>query len=380
MVCRNAINPHYNHYLFECLAVLIKSTCNSSNLAPEHVVGACDKFESLLFPPFQAILANDVEEFVPYAFQILAQLLASRPSEGLSAPYLSLFPPLLSPALWERKGNVPALTSLFRAYVSKGMAEITAGGHLTGVLGVFQKLLASKSTEVHAFELLNALYMSNPLEAMQPFLPTIFGLLLHRMQDSAKESKTTRYSRSFLHSMCVFSAVYSAQSLWDTLEGVSKGLISMIVLKIWEPNRDGCAALAPLEVKHMVVGGTKLLLECPVCQSPDVFAYLLKSIVTLLDTSKTGKGMSAAAEDFLLEGDESKEFDSAYSKLVYASVPSVDPIEQQAPSTHAFFAHKLSAFCAAHAGQYLSVIQNGLDSREAELLQGVLQQHNARLS
>ena len=46
--------------------------------------------------------------------------------------------------LWERKGNVPALTDLFRAYIVKGMNDIVAGNHLPGVLGVFQKLLASK--------------------------------------------------------------------------------------------------------------------------------------------------------------------------------------------------------------------------------------------
>lgn len=141
-VCKNPVNPHYNHYLFESLALLVRSVCGTGSTYNE---AACSRFEALLFPPFQSILAQDVTEFVPYVFQILAQLLSSRPvNSGLSDAYRALFPPLLSPVLWERKGNVPGLTELYIAYVSRGMAEIAAGGHLSGVLGVFQKLLASK--------------------------------------------------------------------------------------------------------------------------------------------------------------------------------------------------------------------------------------------
>lgn len=145
--CRNPVNPLYNHYLFEALALLIRATCDAgpSGTITEVNIGFCNRFEGLLFPTFQNVLAQDVSEFVPYVFQILAQLLAARPqNSGLSDAYRSLFIPLLSPALWERRGNIPALVDLYKAYISRGMAEIVAGNHLTGVLGVFQKLLASK--------------------------------------------------------------------------------------------------------------------------------------------------------------------------------------------------------------------------------------------
>eukprot|EP01036_Dinobryon_divergens_P039792 gene39792-52519_t len=29
-VCKNPANPHFNHYLFECLAVLVRSSCNGA--------------------------------------------------------------------------------------------------------------------------------------------------------------------------------------------------------------------------------------------------------------------------------------------------------------------------------------------------------------
>ena len=73
------VNPHFNHYLFECLAVLVRSCCGTgkgisstdgSGSAENTVAAACAQFEALLFPPFQAVLAQDVTEFVPYVFQV----------------------------------------------------------------------------------------------------------------------------------------------------------------------------------------------------------------------------------------------------------------------------------------------------------------------
>lgn len=147
-VCKNPINPHYNHYLFESVALLVRSCCNTAmnpSLTPESALIAANRFEVLLFPPFQAVLTQDVTEFIPYVFQILGQLLCSRSiNAGYSDAYKALFPPLLSPVLWERKGNVPALSDLFTAYISRAMQDIAASNYITGVLGVFQKLLASK--------------------------------------------------------------------------------------------------------------------------------------------------------------------------------------------------------------------------------------------
>ena len=146
-VCRNPSNPHFNHYLFESLALLVRSACSpaSTSSSGNSSTQCFDKFEALLFPPFQSILQLDVVEFVPYVFQVLGQLLSYRPpGGGLSAAYSDLFPPLLSPVLWLRRGNVPALTDLVLAYIYQGMGEIVEKGLLEGLLGVFQKLLASK--------------------------------------------------------------------------------------------------------------------------------------------------------------------------------------------------------------------------------------------
>jgi exportin-2 (importin alpha re-exporter) len=130
-VAKNPKNPQYNHFLFESIAVLIRSVCTKDS-------AYTTAFEQFLFPPFQTVLQMEVVEFTPYVFQLLAQILEFRPEgAGLGEAYTSLFPPLLTPTLWERKGNVPALSRLLTAYLNKGPNDLVP--HLLGILGTLPR-------------------------------------------------------------------------------------------------------------------------------------------------------------------------------------------------------------------------------------------------
>ena len=147
--------------------------------------------------------------------QIFAQLIELR-AKPLPAVYMQIFPPLLSPVFWERSGNIPALVRLIQvharcypcsktlpypthplqtdhlpqiwlpgplmpslppprplnwaslslrnpslllcvllrpqAYLTKAGEEVVGGGHLLPLLGVFQKLIASKAHDHEGFE------------------------------------------------------------------------------------------------------------------------------------------------------------------------------------------------------------------------------------
>lgn len=120
LVSKNPSRPHFNHYLFETLALAVKIVCKSQ---PE----AVGSFEEALFPIFQGILQQDVMEFMPYVFQLLSLLLEIR--EGSSAipePYWALFPCLLSPTLWDRPGNVTPLIRLICLFIRQGSVQIAA--------------------------------------------------------------------------------------------------------------------------------------------------------------------------------------------------------------------------------------------------------------
>jgi exportin-2 (importin alpha re-exporter) len=66
-------------------------------------------------------------------------------------------PPLLAPVLWERTANIPALVRLLQAFLQKGGKQIVAAKQLEPILGVFQKLVASKINDHEGFYLLEAI-------------------------------------------------------------------------------------------------------------------------------------------------------------------------------------------------------------------------------
>ena len=88
-VCKNPKNSHFNHYLFDSVAALMRRSC-------ERDPRLTTSFEANLFPVLQTILVHDVTEFVSYSLQLLAQLIEiNRPP--LPIIYMQIFQLFLSP-------------------------------------------------------------------------------------------------------------------------------------------------------------------------------------------------------------------------------------------------------------------------------------------
>ena len=249
-VCKNPQNPHFNHYLFESIAVLVKSVCSTNT-------SYVSSFEKLLFPPFQHVLQMEVIEFIPYVFQVLAQLLEYSTGD-LSPAYESLFAPLLTPTLWESKGNIPGLTRLICAYLAKaGKKLCIEGTFLMGVLGVFQKLISSKANEAYGFQLLGFLVENLGMQGLQNHIVEVFNILLMRLQ----KGKTVRYQRqiclffSFLVSKC------GASTWLQILNSIQPGLGEMLLQQVWIPCVLTESVFNKSDNKVMVVGMTMLMKE-----------------------------------------------------------------------------------------------------------------------
>ncbi|KAI6702616.1 hypothetical protein NL676_011752 [Syzygium grande] len=119
------------------VAVLVRRAC-------EKDASLISSFEGSLFPSLQTILANDVTEFFPYAFQLLAQLVElNRPP--IPANYMPIFEILLSPDLWNRGPNVPALVRLLQAFLQKSPHELSQGGRLSQLTAVASTRLLCES-------------------------------------------------------------------------------------------------------------------------------------------------------------------------------------------------------------------------------------------
>ena len=264
-VCENPSNPQFNHYMFEAIAALVRSLCKAS---PQ----AVDAFEGMLFPPFQYVLQRDVSEFTPYVFQILAQLLECR--SGLSAAYSSLFPPLLLPTMWERPANVPALTRLLTAYIAVGKEAVAP--QLEKVLGVFQKLLASKATDSHACLLLGAIWRSFELAELASFINPIFTLCLQRLQSNKK------VGASMVRCWSVFVARHGPAAFRAQLESIQPNLFAMLIRGVWADSLNAVSG-GVIARKGAAIATARLLTECPeLVGDQQTFGVLLQAMLLML--------------------------------------------------------------------------------------------------
>ncbi|GAA5865792.1 hypothetical protein JCM8547_002779 [Rhodosporidiobolus lusitaniae] len=326
-ISKNPSNPKFNHFTFESISALVRfvTASNPSTLST---------FESVLFPPFHLILQQDVSEFTPFVFQILSQLLELHPASDMPESYKVLLPPLLTPTLWESRGNIPALVRLLRAFLSRGGEQIVAAGQVTPMLGIFQHLIQSKANDQYGFELLEALVESLPIAALQQYMSTpIFVLLLTRLQTA----KTDKFSQGLLRFLCFASALQkdglNADVVIGFLDGVQPqpGLFAQVIPVLLPEVQK-----APTKDRKVIaVGLANILTKSPrMLSEPHVRAWspilesLLKLFLLPLPLAKNTSAAAAAADAELNMIDpEDTGYHASFSKLGASEKPREDPVK-----------------------------------------------------
>ncbi|KAK4688334.1 exportin-2 (importin alpha re-exporter), partial [Tremellales sp. Uapishka_1] len=303
-ISKNPSNPKFNQYCFESVSALIRFVCESTP-------SALPVFEKALFGPAEIILANDVVEFIPYIFQILAQLLELHSPTDLPEAYQALLGPLLSAGLWEQRGNVPALVRIWKALLMRGASVIAANGQVQGLLGIFQRLVGSKVNDVFAFELLQALYEFAPLSVMQPFSHTVFMLLLTRLQSKP----STQFNNSFVYFFTFLCAIPSVgpDVVVQVLDGIQPGLFGNLLKGVVLPNTQ---KVNIRNRKVVEVGLVRILASSEGILSPSNVVFWTPVFLALLDLFTLPQDITYSGGDDLTEFDpEATGFQSSFSKL-----------------------------------------------------------------
>ncbi|PHH78008.1 hypothetical protein CDD82_3265 [Ophiocordyceps australis] len=184
---QNPSNPRFYYYHFEAMGALVRYS-SATNTA---------LFNEKLWEPFGKIITEDVSEFLPYIFQILAQLLESSPVEAISDNYKTLIDTLLSAPLWESRGNVPACTRLLSAVMPKAAKLILEQNQLEPVLGIFQKLVSTKKSELYSFDVLDSIIESFEPVTLDKYFGTIIQLLYTKLQNSPSDAFKIRFVRFY---------------------------------------------------------------------------------------------------------------------------------------------------------------------------------------
>ncbi|OXB34588.1 importin-alpha export receptor [Cryptococcus neoformans] len=316
-ISKNPSNPKFNQYCFESVSALIRFVC-------EGTPAALPTFENALFGPAQHILTNDVAEFIPYIFQILAQLLELHSPSELPPAYQALTGPLLSAALWEQRGNIPALVRIWKALLLRGAPSIVAAGQVQGLLGIFQRLAGSKVNDVWAFELVQALYEFVPIEVMRPFSQTVFVLLLNRLQGKP----STQFNHCFVYFFAFLANLDSvgADFLVGVLDGIQTGLFGNLLTGVILSNTQKITArnrkLVEVGLTKTLSRSDSLLVEPNRRFWPPIFLALLDMFTLPQDiTYSNPEGSGDITE---LDPEEAG-FQSSFSKLGASEKTVKDP-------------------------------------------------------
>uniref|UniRef100_A0A671U2Y1 Exportin-2 n=1 Tax=Sparus aurata TaxID=8175 RepID=A0A671U2Y1_SPAAU len=367
LVSKNPSKPHFNHYLFESLCLSVRITCKAN---PATV----SSFEEALFPVFTEILQNDVQEFLPYVFQVMSLLLEIH-SNSIPSSYMALFPHLLQPALWERTGNIPPLVRLLQAYLEKGGATIAASAadKIPGLLGVFQKLIASKANDHQGFYLLNSIIEHMPPESITQYRKQIFILLFQRLQSS----KTTKFIKSFLVFVNLYSVKYGAIALQEIFDSIQPKMFGMVLEKIIIPEVQKVSG--PVEKKICAVGITKVLTECPAMMDTEytkLWTPLLQALIGLFELPEDD---SIPDDEHFIDIEDTPGYQTAFSQLAFAGKKEHDPIGDAVGNPKILLAQSLHKLSTACPGRVPSMLSTSLNAEALQYLQGYLQAATVQL-
>lgn len=265
-VCENPKNPDFNHHLFDSVALLIRRACEQDS----SIISA---FETSLLPIIQVILSRDITEFFPYAFQLLAQLVEFNKSP-LPGNYMDMFAILLLPESWKKSANVPALVRLLQAFLRKSPHELNQQGRLSNILGIFETLVLSRSTDEQGFYVLNTVIENLGYDVISNYISHIWVTLFKRLQSN----KTVKFQKSFLIFMSLFLVKHGPENLAVSMNAVQPNIFHMILDNFWIP--DLKLITGSIELKLTAVSSTRILSES--LSPSERWGKMLNSIVTLI--------------------------------------------------------------------------------------------------
>ncbi|KAJ3016354.1 Exportin-2 [Thoreauomyces humboldtii] len=310
VISQNPSNPKFNHYTFEALAALIRFICTRK---PALVT----EFESLLFKPLLAIVTQQVAEFMPYALQILSQMLDYHPGNQVPQIYEAMLGELVMPPLWQAQGNIPAMIRLLQSYFAKAPAVFVQGNHLRPVLGVVYKLIGLRADDHFGFELLCTVFEYIPMEQLNADLKNIFVMLLTRLMNN-KTSKYTRGLLGFISFLFLLKKegleVDTVISCFDSIQATP--LFNMLLRDVLIPELN--VMLTPKERKSNIIGLGNLLGQSKLMLSPTylpLWQPLLTGVIGLCETP-VAQSLNRSEEEELYTFDiEDTGYQASFSKL-----------------------------------------------------------------
>ncbi|KAI1964670.1 importin-alpha export receptor [Ophidiomyces ophidiicola] len=347
IISTNPSNPRFYYYHFEALGALIRFGAPAQ---PE-------KFEGMLYAPFVNVLQSDIQEFMPYVFQLLAALLEAQPSNQLSGDYQNLLSPILLPTMWETRGNIPALVRLLSSILPRGAEIITKNNQIEPILGIFQKLVSSKLNESYGFDLLENVILTFSPKILEPYFPTIIQIVLTRLQNSKTENFSLRFVRFYHFISALDDNGYGCDFFIQVTENLQSGVFTPIYLNIILPESRKLAR--PLDRKAALISFTKTLAnsEAFANRYKKGWGFTCEALLNLVSQPP----LPASKDDIITENDvEDMAFGVGFTQLNTVRKSPHDPWGQIGPNFGTWVSSYLKEADRKHAGRITGFAQERL--------------------
>ncbi|GIC88610.1 putative chromosome segregation protein Cse1 [Aspergillus udagawae] len=355
VISKNPSNPRFYYFHFEAMGAFIRFAAPANS----------EKLEQALYPPFANILQGDVQEFMPYVFQLFAALLEANPSGSLPNYYQNLIAPILMPVMWESKGNIPALVRLLSSIIPRGSQFILESQQLVPILGIFQKLLSTKANEGFGFDLLESVVANFPPTALEQYFVSIMQVILTRLQNSKTEHLTLRFVRFYHFISAHDDKGYSADYFIQVTDKVQADLFTPIYLNIILPETQKLAR--PLDRKTAVLSFTKTLAnsEAFVNRYKKGWGFTCEALLKLLELPP----LPASKDDIIAEHDvEDMAFGVGFTALNTVRPQPRDPWPETGADLKAWVGRYLKEADKKHNGRVSACVQERLGAEARTVL------------
>ncbi|KAJ7918955.1 CAS/CSE protein [Mycena leptocephala] len=328
VISKNPSNPLFDQYIFESISGLMRFVVEGTPVT-------LPTFEGALFGPFTIIIQQDIEQYIPYVFQLLAQMLSLH-SGDVPAQYRPLLPLLFTPATWQQKGSIPGLVKLLKAFLARDSIQMMAAGQIANVLAVVQqRLIPSKLNDVWGFELLQGVVMFVRPSDLRQYFKSVVMTLLTRMQSSKTDKFVYLFAKFLLYCMALNVEGLGPDYVIETIEEIQPRLWSQILTNFVLPQ----VPLMPQKDRKLaVVGFTRLLTRSSgMMQEPNVQLWppAFTSLVQLFrsqylagatTSSKTGDDTASVGLTEVDQEEQTAGYQAAYSRLAASETTETDPV------------------------------------------------------
>ncbi|KAG9044436.1 importin-alpha export receptor [Tulasnella sp. UAMH 9824] len=349
IISKNPSNPQFNQYTFESVSALLRVLTRKGRYVSLADASSITQFEAVLFGPITIILQQDITEFIPYVFQILAQMLESH-SATLPDAYRSLLGVLLTPAVWGQRGNVPALVRLVNAFLAKDAARMEAEGQVKTVVAIVQsRLIPSKLNDQYGFELLQTIVRAIPPQLLKDvYFPAILNSVFTRLQTNKTDKFTYSLAYWFFFTMALPIDGLGPDTLIGAVERIQAGIWNGLFGNVVLPE---VPKMRPLDRKTVAVGLTRLLTESQLMlSSAPLWQPAFVALEQLVSKSDAVAQDQAEDPEAILTAIDYEEatagYQASFSKLAASQPKRYDPVEY-VPDLSAYVKQTLAKAVAA---------------------------------